>query len=197
MSGEAGSGGGVATAEGSLPDITAVRRLSRVEYGNTVRDVLYGADFEQPEFPDDPDLLGLENMARNLAAPALTVEVQQKTAAMAAEFAMADAATRAQVLPCDSWQTPEEQNACARQFIESFGLRAFRRPLDEEEIALYENLIREQTQAIDFEAAIELAIMAFLQAPQFNYRVDLSKGKASPFENREPSFLLGLAKHAR
>jgi hypothetical protein len=172
-----------ADAEPSLAQIP-LRRLSRVEYQNTVRDLLYGLDMALPEIPADTTEAGFENSARLLSAPPLLVERYELTASQAAQAALADAATRAQILPCTSYDTAGQQSACAEQFLSSFGTRAFRRPLNDEERASYLAFIEDMTAQIDFEAAIELTVSALMQAPQFSYRVELggADGTVTPYE---------------
>jgi hypothetical protein len=75
-----------------------VRRLSRVEYMNTVDDLLYGVARSGPEIPEDATEGGFGNAARHLSAPALLVERYELTASQAAEAAMADAETRGRIL---------------------------------------------------------------------------------------------------
>jgi hypothetical protein len=160
-----------------------VRRLSRVEYMNTVDDLLFGVARSAPDIPEDATEGGFENASRHLSAPALLVERYELTASQAAEAAMADAGTRTRVLGCTSWTTAAEQDACAESFLDEFGKRAFRRPLTAEERAAFLAFIDEKTTAIDFEAAIELAIAALMQSAQFSYRVEVGEGGAlSPYE---------------
>lgn len=153
-----------------------LRRLSRVEHRNTVEDLLYGLALDTPELPKDPVEAGFENSARLLSAPPLWVEQSELTASQAAQAALVDPATRARILPCKSWSTRAEQTACADAFLSGFGARAFRRPLTADERQRYLAFIAEVSAEIDFEAAIELAVTALMQAPQFTYRLELGAG---------------------
>ena len=69
-----------------------------------------------------------------------------------------------------------EQDTCADAFVSDFGARAFRRPMSADERQSYLEFIAEVTAEIDFEAAIELAVSAFMQAPQFSYRLEIGSG---------------------
>ena len=153
-----------------------LRRLSRVEYANTLEDLLYGVELTTPEMPKDPVEAGFENSARLLSAPPLWVERSELSAAQAAQAALADAGTRAKILPCKAWSTRAEQDTCAGAFLTGFGARAFRRPLNDAERQSYLAFIADVSAEIDFEAAIELAISALMQAPQFTYRIELGGG---------------------
>jgi hypothetical protein len=180
--GPAAGSGGDETVPGSCETGPAmlgqipVRRLSRVEHQNTVEDLLYGMVLGMPELPKDPVESGFENSARLLSAPPLWVEQSELIASQAAQAALADPATRAQILPCKSWTTPAEQTTCAEAFLSGFGARAFRRPLTADERQSYLAFIDEVSAEIDFEAAIELAVAALMQAPQFTYRLELGAG---------------------
>lgn len=67
------------------------------------------------------------------------------------------------------------QDACARQLIERFGQRAFRRPLTEAELTDYVALIKSQPTA---DQGVEAATRAMLSSPHFLYRAEL--GQAQP-----------------
>lgn len=177
---------------GPMLGVVPIRRLSRVEYRNAVRDLLPGVAYVPPVLPLDQTDHGFENAARNLSAPLILVEQHQSIAENMAEMAVTNPATLQAVLGCTSWASPAEQSACTASFITGFGLRAFRRPLTVEEQATYTAFVEEMTAAIDYEAGIELALAAFLQAPQFMYRVELGEsGVVTPFEMASRlSFLL-------
>lgn len=71
--------------------------------------------------------------------------------------------------PCSGGEaTP----VCAARFVDSFGRRAFRRPLEESErkalLALYEG----KAARAGYAAGIQLVIQAILQSPQFLYRLE-------------------------
>jgi hypothetical protein len=166
------------TAAPSLGQVP-LRRLSRVEYQNTVQDLLFGLDVTLPEIPADTTEAGFENSSRLLSSPPLLVERYELTASQAAQAALADATTRAQILPCTSFDTAAQQTACADEFLTTFGTRAFRRPLSADERASYLGFIEDMTAQIDFEAAIELAVSSLMQAPQFSYRIELGRGDGS------------------
>lgn len=175
---------GTADCEGLAPDTVPLRRLSHVEYKNSVRDLLFGLNLpDMPELPPDTVEHGFENVAARLSAPALLVERYEETAIMAAEAAMGDPAIRDQILTCGSWQSAQEQAGCSDAFLITFGRRAFRRPLTADERADYLNFIDEMTREIDYEAAIELSIASMLQSSQFNYRIEpLRAGPPTAYE---------------
>ena len=177
---------------GPMLGVVPIRRLSRVEYRNAVRDLLPGVEYVLPSLPGDVTDHGFENASRNLSAPTVLVENHQSIAENMAAAAVADRAALQTVLGCTSWATPDEQSACTESFISGFGLRAFRRPPTGEERALYRGLVEDMRAVIDYEAGVELAIAAFMQSPQFMYRVELGEsGAVTPFEMASRlSFLL-------
>ena len=83
-----------------------------------------------------------------------------------------------EVVPCDLG----EGRPCATQFIEDFGLRAFRRPPSDEEIdallASFDDAVRE----IDLEAGFEVVLFSMLTSPRFLYRLEISPTDAGPGE---------------
>lgn len=67
---------------------------------------------------------------------------------------------------------PANQNdACARSFIETFGPRAYRRPLEASEVGALVGLY-DSAKAEGFGAGIEIVLSAMLQHPSLLYRVE-------------------------
>jgi hypothetical protein len=139
-----------------------------VEYDNTVRDLLGGNIPQLPEQPSDAVLKGsFENDALSLGPSDVRI-ARYETAAMAlGEHAVNDSTARAWILPCESADAE-----CGGQFVESFGRRAFRRPLTDDELGRWNGFFESQRAAIDFDAAVQLTVAAMLQTPQFLYRLE-------------------------
>jgi hypothetical protein len=80
----------------------------------------------------------------------------------------------ARILP----NAPTDPAARARAFIEAFGLRAYRRPLNETEIVRIQALFDQGTTLVGgndaFLAGVELVVSFMLQSPHFLYRAELS-----------------------
>jgi hypothetical protein len=151
-------------ANGVIP--TPIRRLSHVEYDRTVRALLPGLDIPRAEFSADLRVHGFENNAAALNPSPMLLEQYGAAASRIAELA---AAAPERLLPCVSGAG---DLACAQAFIRSFGRKVFRRPLTTDEQARYETLFAVQMSAISFNAAVELTLEAFLQSPQFLYRIE-------------------------
>ncbi|MBW1906982.1 MAG: DUF1592 domain-containing protein [Deltaproteobacteria bacterium] len=145
-----------------------MRRLTNSEYDNTVRDLLGGDVPALPEQPSDAVLEGsFENDASSLGPSDVRI-ARYETAAMAVgEHVVNNATARDHVVPCATSDAD-----CGWQFVESFGKRAFRRPLTDEELDRWFGFFESQRTSIDFDAAVQLTVAAMLQTPQFLYRLE-------------------------
>lgn len=164
------------------PVASPLRRLTRVEYNNTVRDLL-GVDLSPADrFPADEVAGGFANNAAVLTVSPLLAERYME----AAELLSAEAVkTLPVLLPCQPGSTAASEEACARQFAQRFGRRAFRRPVAEPEV---ERLMRAYTAGradAPFAGGIELMIRTALQSPSFLYRFEFG-GAARPGEKLVP-----------
>lgn len=157
-------------AEG-IPQTTQVPRLTRVQYDNTIR-----------------DLLGIQGSPSSMLAPDSQGAVDQRawdgyrTAAetLAAQM-VGDPAAKAKVLSCDP---AADEAGCARQFIEQFGRRAFRRALTSEEIGLFETLYARRAELTEngtFDEALQLMLEAFLVSPLFLTRPEITEQPAGEY----------------
>lgn len=151
-------------------------RLSHTQYRNTVSDLM-GLD-SVPEASFVPDSLdGFEFDTSAALRVDLRLGPQYRTAAEAvAERVIADAAQLQQLLPCEP-----SAEGCAGRFIEDFGERAFRRPLTSQERERFTALFDAAADLVDsgdpFLDGVRLSLEAFLQSPQFLYRVEASEGR--------------------
>ncbi len=152
---------------GPLP----LRRLNRHEYNNTVKDLLLinetatdlvsfpsepKTNFPFPRFNDGMSILELEKFAEAANILASLTNVQQH-------------------LPCT-----EQTRTCAQTFINQFGQRAYRRPLENNEVqgllTLFDTLA--SINGNSFEDNIRSLIEAMLQSPAFLYRWEI--GRSAP-----------------
>lgn len=137
--------------------------LTRDQYDRTVTDLLAldpGAARPSDGFPSD-DLV--EGFSMGLTVSPLLVEKQQGAAEALAATALVHPD---RILPCTT-----EDDACARTFVQTFGARAFRRPLAAaEEAALFDvYAFAREGGARPFLEGIGLVIEAALVSPQFLY----------------------------
>ncbi|MCG5051572.1 MAG: DUF1592 domain-containing protein [Myxococcales bacterium] len=171
-----GGGGGRSPAGGTggsivLPSCTqapnawpALRRLSTDELANTLRDLLALPDRPALELPADDQREGFANDAELLRASAAFVSSFELSISGLAEKAVTQ---RSRYLNCP---VGKEDAACVRGFVESFGKRAFRRPLSTAEVNAFTGFFTKTKNEIDAEAALSLTLSAFLQSPEFVYR---------------------------
>ena len=176
--GPAGRRGGRVTC---VPDqivlgTAPMRRLSNVEYLNTLSDLFPGAAPTLPPLPADAPVAGFENDAASLGPSDVRIARYEEIAFIFTRDATADDAALARFTGCAAFATDPEQQACAEQFVDAFGLVTHRRPLEAEERTRYLMLFDTQRRAIDFRGAIQLVAMAMLQGPYFIYRLELSPG---------------------
>ncbi|MGH1341671.1 MAG: DUF1592 domain-containing protein [Nannocystales bacterium] len=150
-----------ATSLGSAP----MRRLTAVQYRNTIEALFGGAVDPGETFPQtDPALGGYSNDPNKNVVSQLSAEQIQ----MSAESVAASVADQLDTLaPC-----AEEASTCADIFIEDFGARAFRRPLRDDEHQLLKLVYDEVSANEDHPVGVAAVVAAALQMPQFLYLVE-------------------------
>jgi hypothetical protein len=142
-----------------------LHRLTRVEYDNTIKE-LVGEDLHLAKGFAFDERAG--EFTANFFTPISEMEFNQY--ATAAEAVAEKAVTAmATLVPCDP---AADATGCSAKFIKQFGRRAFRRPLDDEEIATYQKLFDTGRTGADFANGIRLVVQAMLQSPKFIYLVE-------------------------
>jgi hypothetical protein len=173
-----GSGGGNQTQDqctGSTSlGVTPLRKLTNFEYDNTVHDLL--GDNTQPAsmFPPDEVRLGFDNNAASLGVSPVLTEGYMNAAESLSQAALT--APPPGLLPCSpaSLTTTAAEDACATQFIASFGKRAFRRPVSSSDATALLAVFHAGRMAQDFTTGLRYVMETVLQSPQFLYRVELA-----------------------
>lgn len=169
--------------EGPNAAETPLRRLTRAQYDHVVRDLI-GVDMGLSEaFVSDEKIATFDANAI-ASVTELGVEQYMDAAEIAATAAVQDLDT---LLPCDPMV--DDEDACALQFIETFGRRAYRRPLTSEQIDDAFSLFSTSRETLDFAESIRLVVQGLLQSPYFLYHLEEveagSEGQLvelSPFE---------------
>jgi len=153
------------------PGGAPIRRLTRFELNNTLRDLLGDTTRAGDQLPPESKGNGFSNDAAILSSSRVLIDAYRTIAAGVAATATKDAAGVAKLSSCDVAKQGEE--ACAHDFVKDFGRKAFRRPLtDAESTAAYGVYVAGKegaTHAAGLKAVIEM----MLQSPQFLYRVEL------------------------
>ncbi|MEM7153377.1 MAG: DUF1592 domain-containing protein [Myxococcota bacterium] len=156
---ETGDDGTPSCGEASVGP-TPLRRMTRQQYANAVRDLI-GLDIDVSSLDGDEKVGPFDS---NFSAPVSPVQVSQyrMLAESVAQSAVEDLDA---LLPC-----APESDGCLEQFVDSFGRRAFRRPLTDAEVSMYAEL----GGSDPLEDHARLAIQAMLQSPYFLYHLELS-----------------------
>ena len=161
----------------SAPGISSrFARLTHQQWENTVRDLLrlpapaglstgFVAEPLRSSFDTNGGILSV--------SPDLWSDYRTAAESLARRVAR-DARLLAAITPAG----PSDPAGKARAFVEGFGLRAFRRPLNQAELTRYLGLFNKGPQlhgtADAFADGAELVIAAFLQSPNFLYRSEVN-----------------------
>jgi len=151
--------------------VSGARRLTRVEYDNTLHDLLGDSTRSGfAELPEDVNDPFDNNYTTQLPSPS-RIEAVEKLAQEAALRALAEPAIHDKIIPCKP--TGPGDAACLRQFITTFGRRALRRSLAEDEVQGYLGLQAYAVEGNSFDIGVELVLRAMLQDVEFLYRVEV------------------------
>ncbi len=167
------------------PGRVTLRRLNRVEYRNTIRD-LTGVDYDtSKQFPPDDSGYGFDNIGDAMSvSPLLTEEFLNAARAIVAQYVPsappdekdpdADAAYKRVFIHGRAPDDPAHRDNYAREILRGFARRAYRRTPDEHTV----DRLLELTKAIpssaepSFESEISTAMIAVLASPRFLFRVE-------------------------
>jgi len=145
--------------------VPEARLLTNSEYRRTIQALLGEAGDPTVNFPHEPEVDGFTNSASTLRANPLLIESFRRAAGLLAQLAKDRGLDL--LVPCEG-----DDAVCADLFIEDFGRRAFRRPLEAGERAAFETLYSRLAPSLGHEEAVSAIIEAALQSPQFLYRVE-------------------------
>lgn len=168
------------------PGRRQLRRLTRTEYDSSIFDLLGIESKFGEKFAPDVVVDGFDNNASALSVSGLLADQLRDAAEQLATTALASGALERYGDPsCDPAVDP---STCAQAVIDDFGLRAFRRPLSETEVARYVALFEigydDPAPGTDaYSSGLELVLSGMLQSPGFLYRLELgSEGADGLFE---------------
>jgi hypothetical protein len=177
--GEAGSSEGgdddvdpAASCEALDVGVTSLRRLTRTQYANTVRDLLgYTGDAAIGFAPDER----VGPFLSNIGAPITELQVEQymDAAETIAAWSMLDTGG---ILPCDPEVIGED--ACAAELIADLAPRAYRRPLAASELERLQTVYADGKARNGFTGGVGLVVQGVLQSPWFLYHVELGEADA-------------------
>lgn len=147
-----------------------VRRLSRLEYNNAVRDLLGDTSRPADTFVAEERVVGF---ASNTSTPVTEVINEQylDAALKLAETALTGLAPR---FPClVQLAQSQDGEACARQVLHDVARQAYRGSLDAEEEERLVTLYRTTAAELDTAAGVQAGLAAVLTSPRFLYVVEL------------------------
>ncbi|HVV17081.1 MAG TPA: DUF1592 domain-containing protein [Polyangia bacterium] len=177
-----GTGGDMGTVAAPTGTPT-IARLSEVQWANSVRDLLLLPDPGNLTLPTADAVVRLDNEADSLFVnQPLHDDLQAAAQRLAAQVA-ADTTAINRLLPANA---PTDATGKATAFIQTFGRRAYRRPLTTSEVQAYLALFNQgptlTTGLSAFAAGVRVTLEAFLQSPNFLYRTGFggaaAQGKA-------------------
>lgn len=158
-----------------------IRRLTHLQYDNTVRDLLGDNSRPSRNFPAEDYVNGYTNQASaqviNPAMAELYGQVAERLGRNAFRFGDEHG-----LLPCKP--TGPADRDCARAFVGEFGTKAFRRPLTESEREAHVDLLLQWAgHGEGFLSGASAVIEAMLQSPHFLFLVPRSvDSPEKPFE---------------
>src|SRR5436190_4953532 len=159
------------------PGRIVIHRLSRVEYNNTVRELLGVTNNPAEKFPaDGGGGGGFDNNADTLFVPPILMEKYLEAATEAL-----DAAEMPKVFVTRPGLFTT-RNAAARKDIEQFTRRAFRRPVMKAEVDSLMKLFERAIERGDsFENSVKFALKAALVSPNFLFRIERDQETSEPY----------------
>jgi hypothetical protein len=175
-----------ASTPAEAPLKVAVRRVTETQYRNIIAEnfgseIKISARFEPEKREDGLFAIGTAQLSLTTSG----FEQYFGLATTIADQALSDK-QRATTVPCKPADATKPDNACAKQFIEKYGQRLFRRPLTAAESqARLQTAATGATQAQDFYAGLKLALTSLLVAPEFLFRVETAEvDPANPKQHR-------------
>jgi hypothetical protein len=173
--GQSDERGGPPAVDPVLAVESGARRLSQSELDNTLRDLVGEDSAPAARLLNEDEYRPFDNDYTIQQASEALITSLEALAEQVAEATVADTARRDNLVPCTPASAGDE--ACFRAFLDEFLPRALRRAVAPGDIDAYMPLLgfASEENAIvdnDFYTAVELAVSATLQDPEFLYRVE-------------------------
>lgn len=178
--------------EGSLknrtdPGSTGLRRLSKVEYNNTLAHLFGLSDDASALFPSEPSAAGFDNIAKVQNVTATFVSAHAKAVEhVVSQIVSGKMASEAMWhIGCDA----SADAACAEALLRDLAFKAWRRPPADADVdALVKLLDAAKSEGLTGNEALTPAISAVLMSPRFLFRIEeaTEDGKArrlDPYED--------------
>jgi hypothetical protein len=170
-------GGGPGGGGNGVVEAPRFARLTHEQWENTVQDLLRLR--ERPGLADqlqpDPPLGRFDNNVDRLTVTGAHWQSYQRVAETLGERVAGDGAVLADLTA----DLPADAASAARTFVERFGARAFRRPLQAAErdryVALFTSAVEHYPDLDARTAGVRLVVEAMLQSPFFLYRTETAE----------------------
>jgi Protein of unknown function (DUF1592)/Protein of unknown function (DUF1588)/Protein of unknown function (DUF1587)/Protein of unknown function (DUF1595)/Protein of unknown function (DUF1585) len=163
-------------ARAGKPPTVMLRRLTHRQYANTVRDLLGESSDPTTDFPPEDFVDGFKNQYGSQTLSPVQIEAYSRSAERLATRAFLRGDSR-HLIPCAYSVT--RVAPCRSEFVRVFGRRAFRRPLNATETAMYESIFLGQK---DFIKGAQAVVESMLQAPSFLFWMeDSAKAEWKPY----------------
>ncbi|MBX5482704.1 MAG: DUF1592 domain-containing protein [Myxococcaceae bacterium] len=171
-----------------------MRRLLGWQYQNAIHDLLGAAAASAITVPADAAVNGFDAIgASQLAISPQAVEQFEAASYAAVEAGLADPVRHQALVPCTP-SAPDDAG-CLATVVRTFGHRAWRRPLTDEEVQTYVSVGQMAGAAYGvFDKGVEFALAGLLQSPNFLYLPEV--GEPDP-ENPSRLRLTSLEMGAR
>ncbi|HVY39561.1 MAG TPA: DUF1592 domain-containing protein [Polyangia bacterium] len=170
-----GSGGSGAaqtiTCAPGIPATTQLRRMLNTQYDATVRDLLGVTSVTTPEGAGVPSSVLYADFDGPMVPDAW--RIYQDVGAAIAKQVMGSSTLKSNFITCDP-----AASGCLAQTIQTFGRKAFRRPLTADEVTRFQALGQGTPAGTPAEVA-EATLFAFLVDPSFLYLVETNTTAAA------------------
>lgn len=160
------SSGGVASVDNGLPGRSLIRRLSNVEYDATIKTLLSDETDYAAAFPTDSVVNGFTN---NTDVQDVGPALAEQLLVVAEKIAAAAVKNPDALLGCPL----SDGDSCVSSFIDRFGKRAWRRPIDAAERDDLLSVYRSARDTWNPSMGLQLLLETLLVSPSFLYRVEV------------------------
>jgi hypothetical protein len=174
--GGTGATGGMVACDSAAPPRAPLRRITRFEYNNSVRDLLQLAPTARPAdaLPGEEAGTGFGNDADAQSSSRALIDGYRTVAQQLATEVTATPAAVAKTMRCDP--AVEGEDACKQRFIPEYLTRAFRRTPEAEDLTSYEAAFANGVMlGGNYASGVKAVVERSLQAAQFLYRVEFGE----------------------
>jgi hypothetical protein len=181
--GPGAAGGGPATVpnpvvppEGLVIGTTVIHRLTRIEYANTIRDLLGVSLASLDTLPPDIGDEGFSKISTSQASAPNTIQAYESASNEVVENVFKDPMLKGRLVTCDL----STGSACIRSTLETFLPKAWRRPVETPEVDRLMALADSEAKAGgSAEEQLKLALRAALLSAHFLYLIEKDLAPAS------------------